>query len=173
MARSLLIDQGLSTADLIDLFAEAATALSPRFVSRFPRAATDSRPAPIWVDALAGSSPAWSAAANPHVSTGTVLWAYPPPRFLLQVFARIEADRTESILVVMPLRSQRAMPAFERLLTQTPTLTSIAVHELVVPEGTNPAIEQAYGQRLDLIAGVLSGSPERRKAYQRSRYETP
>ena len=173
MAHSLLTDQGLSTADLIDLFAEAATALSPRFVSRFPRSAMDSRPAPIWVDALAGSSPAWSAAANPHVSTGTVLWAYPPPRFLLQVFARIEADRTESILVVMPLRSQRAMPAFERLLTQTPTLTSIAVHELVVPEGTNPAIEQAYGQRLDLIAGVLSGSPERRKAYQRSRYETP
>ena len=173
MVCCLLANQGLSSADLIDLFAESATAVSQRFVSRFPRSASDSTPAPIWVDALAGSSPPWSAAANPHISAGTVLWAYPPPRFLLQVFAKIEADCTESILVVMPLRSQRAMPAFERLLTQTPTLTSIAVQELVVPEGTNPTIEQAYGQRLDLIAGALSGCPERRKAYQLSRYETP
>ena len=132
MVCSLLANQGLSTVDLIDLFAEAGTAVSPRFVSRFPRSATDSRPAPGgqhqsgWMPQRARAR---RGRRRPTRTSrrGQCSGACPPPRFLLQVFARVEADCAESILVVMPLRSQRAVPAFERLLTQTPTLTSIAV----------------------------------------------
>ena len=157
-------------ARVIDLFAEPPTALSKLFVSRFPKAASGDHPAPLWVDALAFSSPPWHSEGNRHLATGTLLYAYPPPRLLQTVFARIERDRTPSTLVVMPLHSQRAMPSFERPLTATPTLTSVAVQDLVIPEGSNPQMTAAHGERLDLIAGLLSGQPDLRKAYQLQRY---
>ena len=169
--QAIICDQlGHMPARVIDLFAEPPTARSNLFVSRFPKAASVDHPAPIWVDALALSSPPWCSEGNPHLTPDTILYSYPPPRMLQSVFTRIERDRTPSILVVMPLRSQRAMPSFERLLMATPTLTSVAVQDLVVPEGSNPEVTAAYGQRLDLIAGLLSGQPDLRRAYQLERY---
>ena len=58
------------------------------------------------------------------------------------------------------------MPSFERLLTATPTLTSVAVQDLVIPEGSNPQMTASHGERLDLIAGLSSGQPDLRKACQ-------
>ena len=169
--QALIFDQlGHMPTHVVDLFAEPPTALSKFFVSRFPKAVSVDHPAPIWVDALAFSSPPWCSEGNPYLTPDTILYAYPPPRMLQSVFARIERDRTPSILVVMPLRSQRAMPNFERLLTATPTLTSVAVQDLVIPEGTNPTMTAAHGQRLDLIVGLSSGRSELRKEYQLQRY---
>ena len=59
---------------------------------------------------------------------------------------------------------------FRKAADGDPTLTSVAVQDLVIPEGSNPTMTAAYGQRLDLIVGLSSGRPELRKEYQLLRY---
>jgi len=135
---------------LLDLFASQNVAQSPHFVSLEPNHNA------LWWDALSPASPPWNETSNPLIPERSLLYAFPPPRLLPQVFRRLRQDQPDSLLVVMPCFS--TIPVWSQLLEfmrSPPAFLVLYSDELEPPEGR--VIARTFsGQRFTFLAAILS-----------------
>jgi hypothetical protein len=141
---------GATPQNVIDLFSEASSRQTERFVTR------EFHPHSLWVDAL---SRGWDQASNMLIGPDDYVYAFPPERMLGRIAMQLtsgERSARRLILVVPKLTSKSWFLKLHRLSWREPVLIGKMAEVTVAPEGRKDADKRAIPPNWELLAMYIS-----------------